>query len=192
MGSFGPTLKGRITSKKTLPKSNMNLDPLSATAVAAGARIVSQSDAELLKAAAQAKNAIHIMPQTGGSIKSSTVHHICTNPAATLPSTHPTTRHPGSVKAVPQTSQQALNIDTSRNITGVNSSPATEVLPKPVQIGEHLSGSEQVQEGKVESPKQTAVSESLLTDAQNPAASLDTMKDESNDKAITGDERKVV
>nr|XP_011464686.1 PREDICTED: uncharacterized protein LOC101299478 isoform X2 [Fragaria vesca subsp. vesca] len=192
MGSFGPTPKGRITSKKTLPKSNMNLDPLSATAVAAGARIVSQSDAELLKAAAQAKNAIHIMPQTGGSIKSSTVHHIRTNPAATLPSTHPTTRHPGSVKAVPQTSQQALNIDTSRNITGVNSSPAAEVLPKPVQIGEHLSGSEQIQEGKVESPKQTAVSESLLTDAQNPAASLDTKKDESNDKAITGDERKVV
>ncbi|KAM5575325.1 hypothetical protein ABKV19_014334 [Rosa sericea] len=201
IGSFGSTPKGRVISKKTLPKSNMNPDIIRATAVAAGARIVTQSDAELLKAA-QAKNTIHIMPQTGGSIKTltpgglsiksephPTVHHIRTGPAATLPSTHPPTRHPGSLKAVSQTSQQALKIDTSRKITGVNSSPGAEVLPKQVQ-NEVLPGSGQVQEGKVESPKQKAESESLLTNAQNPAGSLHTKIDGSNDKAVTGEERR--
>ena len=179
MGVFGPTPKGRVTSKKTLIKSNMDADRLTATAVAAGARIVSQSDAELLKVAAQAKNTIHIMPQTGGSMKSSTVHQIRSG-----------TKQPGSSKTLPRPSQQALKIDTSRKITGVISTPDAEVLAKQVQTGVE-SGSGQVQEGKMESPKQKVASVIALTNAQDPAGSLDTKKDGANDKAVIGEERQV-
>ncbi|XP_050378525.1 uncharacterized protein LOC126795821 [Argentina anserina] len=192
MGSFGPTPKGRITSKKTLPKSNVDADRLIATAVAAGARIVSQSDsdAELLKAATQANNSIHVIPQTGGSMKSPAVRHIRTGLAATVPSTHPPTRPPGSLKtAVSRPSQQALKTDTSRTITGVNSCPDADVLPEQVQTGEHLSGRGQIQEGKVELPKQNAASEILLTNGQNPAGSLDAKKHGSNDKTLIGNDQ---
>lgn len=222
MTSLGLTPKARVISKKTLPKSKFNSDPVRATAVAAGARIATPLDAALLKAA-QAKNPIHIMPPKGGSsnkslppgglcIKSEphpNVHNIRTGPAATPPSSHPPTavtasaKHPGSLKALSQTSQQASKIDIKINV--VNCSPDAELLPKQedkksiipvsecapmgqVQDGAVLSGighDDRVQEDKVDS-KQKAVSDSLLTKAQNPAGSLNTEKYGSNDKAVVG------
>lgn len=221
MGSLGSTPKARVTSKKTLPKSKFSSDPVRATAVAAGARIATPLDAALLKAA-QAKNPIHIMPPKGGSSNKSlpgglsvksephpNVHHIRTGPAATPPSSYPPTavtasaRHPGSLKALSQTSQQASKID--KKINGVNCSHDAELLPKQedkksiisvsecapmgqVQDVAVLSGigqDDRVQEDKVDS-KQKAVSESSLTNAQNSAGSLNTEKSGSNDKAVIG------
>lgn len=67
-GTSGSSLKSRLTSKKPSPKSALSPDALvKAAAVAAGARIATPSDAASLLKAAQAKNAVHIMPG-GGSM----------------------------------------------------------------------------------------------------------------------------
>ena len=126
VGSLGPTVKSRVPLKKPLAKSTPRSDAMvRATAVAAGARIASPSDAASLIEAAKAKNAVHIMPTGGGSIKSSmatgglpvhseshpNVHYIRTGLASTTISTYPaatpsvTAPSFGSVKAISQAVQ---------------------------------------------------------------------------------------
>lgn len=71
-GTLGHSPKARVTLKKTSAKSALSPDELvKAAAVAAGARIATPSDAASLLKAAQAKNAVHIMPGGGSVIKSS-------------------------------------------------------------------------------------------------------------------------
>ncbi|KAK9930247.1 hypothetical protein M0R45_027290 [Rubus argutus] len=169
MGSLGSTLKARVTSKKTLPKSKFSSDPVRATAVAAGARNATPLDAALLKAA-QAKNPIHIIPPKGGSSNKSlppgglsvksephpNVHHI--RPLLS-PSSYPPTAVTASARLVSKLQRltkrsMGLTVATTLNY-------------------------------KVDS-KQKAVSESSLTNAQNSAGSLNTEKYGSNDKAVIG------
>ncbi|KAK3030760.1 hypothetical protein RJ639_036564 [Escallonia herrerae] len=70
-GTLGSSSKSRVTAKKSSAKSARAPDALvKAAAVAAGARIATPSDAASLLKAAQAKNAIHIMPGGGSLIKS--------------------------------------------------------------------------------------------------------------------------
>ncbi|KAJ7006952.1 hypothetical protein NC653_006113 [Populus alba x Populus x berolinensis] len=67
----GPAAKSQVMLAKASEKSILSSDPVRAAAVAAGARIATQSDAASLLKAAQAKNAVHIMPTGSSSIKSS-------------------------------------------------------------------------------------------------------------------------
>ncbi|KAK3038311.1 hypothetical protein RJ639_031407 [Escallonia herrerae] len=70
-GTLGSSSKSRVTAKKSSAKSARAPDALvKAAAVAAGARIATPSDAASLLKAAQAKNAVHIMPGGGSLIKS--------------------------------------------------------------------------------------------------------------------------
>lgn len=69
-GSLGAAEKPGLTLKQVSAKPNFTSDSVRAAAVAAGARIATPSDAATLLKAAQAKNAVRIMPG-GASIKSS-------------------------------------------------------------------------------------------------------------------------
>lgn len=70
MGPIGPASKSRVTSKLTSAKSTFSSQSmLKATAVAAGARIATPSDAASLLKDAQSRNAVHIMPGVGTLIK---------------------------------------------------------------------------------------------------------------------------
>ncbi|CAB4267294.1 unnamed protein product [Prunus armeniaca] len=143
MELLGSTTKSRVTSKNTLTKPNCNDDDIvRAIAVAAGARIASPSDAASLLKAAQAKNAVHIMPTGGSSIQSSlpggmSTHsephpnlHMRTGLAGITLSTPPPTDvtpsavHPGSSKALPLMSQHTPTNGTllSKQIKGVSCS----------------------------------------------------------------------
>ncbi|KAI6689218.1 hypothetical protein NL676_026046 [Syzygium grande] len=66
--------KSRVPPKKASPKADMSPDSMGikAAAVAAGARIATPSDAASLLKAAQAKNAVHIIP-SGSLIKPSSI-----------------------------------------------------------------------------------------------------------------------
>ncbi|XP_048129854.1 uncharacterized protein LOC115739540 isoform X3 [Rhodamnia argentea] len=66
--------KSRVLPKKASPKADMSPDSMGikAAAVAAGARIATPSDAASLLKAAQAKNAVHIIP-SGSLIKPSPI-----------------------------------------------------------------------------------------------------------------------
>lgn len=135
VGSLGCAAKSRIISKKPSVKSVSNSDAtVRAMAVAAGARIASPSDAASLLKAAQAKNAVHIMPTGGAPNKSSVpggvannteahpnVRYICTGMSATPVSPYPaassSVSHPGSVKAVSSTVQHTISPgSTSQNV----------------------------------------------------------------------------
>ncbi|KAM7518502.1 hypothetical protein LguiB_017464 [Lonicera macranthoides] len=115
-GTSGSLLKSRVTSKKPSPKSALCPDALvKAAAVAAGARIATPSDAASLLKAAQAKNAVHIMPG-GGSMGNASplsnphlgphpnVHYIRTGlaapPLSTYSSTSPVASRPGGSQQV--------------------------------------------------------------------------------------------
>ncbi|EXB22546.1 hypothetical protein L484_002900 [Morus notabilis] len=124
VGSLGPITKARIPMKKPLVKSTPSSDAMvRATAVAAGARIASPSDAASLLKAAQAKNAIHIRPTGSGSIKSSmpgglpapseahpNVHYIRTGlasaPVSNYAAATPSVPCPASVKSISSPVQQ--------------------------------------------------------------------------------------
>lgn len=90
--------KSRVILKRPATKPSLSPDAMvKAAAVAAGARIATPSDAASLLKAAQAKNAVHIIPG-GGSLTKSTVgsalppnvHFIRTGLTAPLPSTYST------------------------------------------------------------------------------------------------------
>lgn len=129
--SIPTTSKSRVTIKRPLTKPTLSPDDMvKAAAVAAGARIATPSDAASLLKAAQAKNAVHIIPGSGSLIKSPSaastnslppnVHFIRTGLAATPTSTYPTFSTNASR---PGGTQQSQNN---------SSKPATESNPSAV------------------------------------------------------------
>ena len=69
-GSHGTTSKSKVAPEKIAPQCNVSPDSaLRATAVAAGARIVSVSDSVSLRNAAQGRVAAHIMPNVSSSMR---------------------------------------------------------------------------------------------------------------------------
>ncbi|KAF5942697.1 hypothetical protein HYC85_020339 [Camellia sinensis] len=129
--SIPTTSKSRVTIKRPLTKPTLSPDDMvKAAAVAAGARIATPSDAASLLKAAQAKNAVHIIPGSGSLIKSPSaastnslppnVHFIRTGLTATPTSTYPTFSTNASR---PGGAQQSQNN---------SSKPATELNPSAV------------------------------------------------------------
>lgn len=146
VGSPGSAAKSRVPAKKIPTKTNFSTDSsLRAAAVAAGARIVTQSDAASLLKAAHGKNAIHVMPSgvplikpsiTGGapahSEASPSVRYIRTGLAAASPNAASTSSasQPGSIKAALPRVQHNTS---SEQTIAVICSPATE-LPLKLEV----------------------------------------------------------
>ncbi|KAG2692544.1 hypothetical protein I3760_08G057100 [Carya illinoinensis] len=156
IGSLGSKSKAQSSIKpKTKPTLGSD-SALRATAVAAGARIASPSDAASFIKATQAKSAVHFKPTDGSSTKLSmpggvstlsdtqtNVRYICPGLEAKPCSSYHagnvtnTAVHTGSVKAVPPTVQHAsssfaipLNLSSSEQANAVSSTLPSEVLPK--------------------------------------------------------------
>ncbi|KAJ6335416.1 hypothetical protein OIU78_012113 [Salix suchowensis] len=123
----GSSAKSHVMLAKASEKSILSSDPVRAAAVAAGARIATQSDAVSLLKAAQAKNAVHIMPTGSSSIKSSMTGgvstHLDVNPntrfissgMATAPTTtRPSGPCPGLPKAISPPSQMKAASSTAQ------------------------------------------------------------------------------
>ncbi|KAB2628760.1 hypothetical protein D8674_033555 [Pyrus ussuriensis x Pyrus communis] len=203
MGLSGSTTKAPVIAKKTIPKLTDSM--VRAAAVAAGARIAFPSDAASLLKAAQAKNAVHIMPTVGSSTQSvkpggmsthselpPNVHILRSSSVATPLSTPsstaatPSTTRPRSSKVLPQASQHTPTKDAmlSRQTNGVSCNLDAE----QVQDGAVISRdgpNDQGQKDKRDSPDQKAESKNLSTNAEKP---VDTLKIESDetDSAVTG------
>ncbi|PON49776.1 GAMYB transcription factor [Parasponia andersonii] len=167
VGSLGPTAKSRVPLKKPVLKSAPSSDAMvRATAVAAGARIASPSDAASLLKAAQAKNAVHIMPTGGGPVKSSmatsgmpthseshpNVHYIRTGlastPISTYPAATPSASTPSSVKAIPPAVEHTPTVNgasldvRSKQNNDVSCTQACELPSKQTIKTEEISISE--------------------------------------------------
>ncbi|XP_059461385.1 uncharacterized protein LOC132190414 [Corylus avellana] len=151
IGSLGSLAKSQVSSIKPSTKPTIDLDSaLRATAVAAGARIASPSDAASFIKATRAKNAVHFKSAGGFSTKLSVPGGVSTHsetqtnvrleakpclsyPAATVTST---ASHPGLVNASLPTVQHApFAFATSSNMlseptNAVGSSLPSELLPK--------------------------------------------------------------
>ncbi|KAF2311740.1 hypothetical protein GH714_026466 [Hevea brasiliensis] len=69
VGPLGSAANSQVAVNKTV-KPDFSSNTVRAAAVAAGARITTQSDAASLHKATQAKSAVHIMPAAGSSISS--------------------------------------------------------------------------------------------------------------------------
>ncbi|XP_008338947.1 putative GPI-anchored protein pfl2 isoform X1 [Malus domestica] len=208
-GLSGSTTKAPVIAKKTIPKLTDSM--VRAAAVAAGARIAFPSDAASLLKAAQAKNAVHIMPTSGSSTQSvkpggmsthselpPNVHIMRSSSAATPLSTPsstaatPGTTRPRSSKVLPQASQHTPTSDAmlSRQTNGVSCNLDAEPGCAPtdqIQDGAVISRdgpNDRVQKDK--SPDQKAHSKNLSTNAENPVDSLKVESDETDSKAVTG------
>ncbi|XP_035549429.1 uncharacterized protein LOC109003908 isoform X2 [Juglans regia] len=156
IGSLGSISKSQSSIKpKTKPTLGSD-SALRATAVAAGARIASPSDAASFIKATQAKSAVHLKPTDGSSTKLSmpggvstqsdtqtNVRYICPGLEAKPCSSYNagnvtnTAVHTGSVKAVLPTVQHASssfaipsNLSSSEQANAVSSTLPSEVLPK--------------------------------------------------------------
>lgn len=193
VGSPGSAAKSRVPFKKMPGKSNFSADSsIRAAAVAAGARIVTSSDAASLLKVAQAKNAIHIMPSGVSSIKSpsagsasahseaspSTRYVRPSLPAASSSSSLAVTSsasHPGLVKAaLPQVQHKT----SCQQTNAVISVPATELQLKPeVKAGEikvsccSVSENEPSKEIQLDLPKPDAEFKNRAAVAENPDSS---------------------
>ncbi|KAJ0085400.1 hypothetical protein Patl1_08666 [Pistacia atlantica] len=156
VGSPGSAAKSRVPPKKIPIKTNFSTDSsLRAAAVAAGARIVTPSDAASLLKVAQGKNAIHIMPSGVSSIKPSitggapahseaspTVRYIRMGLAATSPNGASTSSasQPGFFKAA---SPRVQHNTSSEQTNAVICSPATALPLKPeVKAAEEIKVSD--------------------------------------------------
>ncbi|XP_050213429.1 uncharacterized protein LOC126664869 [Mercurialis annua] len=131
MVSLSSATKSQLAVKKP-PIPDLSSDPVRATAVAAGARIATQSDAASLLKAAQAKNAVHIMPTGGSSIKSSlsggSANHSEARPsvhvndvAAASRSTLTAVSTSGTRPVSTSTTQQTSIVDTARSMSAKQS-----------------------------------------------------------------------
>ncbi|XP_062082876.1 uncharacterized protein LOC133789147 [Humulus lupulus] len=163
-GSLGPTAKPRLPLKKPVLKSSPSSDAMvRATAVAAGARIASPSDAASLLKAAHAKNAVHIMPSGSGSIKATSgmstlsdahpnVHYIRTGlasaPISTYSAATPSAPSIGSVKAIPPAVQHTPTINAQSDVSSKQKNdvsytpPVCEVPSKQAVKTEEIAMSE--------------------------------------------------
>ncbi|KAK1554344.1 hypothetical protein Q3G72_010925 [Acer saccharum] len=193
LGSLGSAAKPRIASKK-MPANFSSESSLRAAAVAAGARIVTPSDAASLLKVAQAKNAIHIMPSGVSTVKSSmsgsapshleahpSVRYIRTSMAAAPPSTNPAVTSSASQPGLVKTASPRVQQNTPCEPTNaVISSLAAELPLKPdVKVAKEIKGSDlssvsgnelskKVQEEKVPSRKPESGLKNQVPVAENP------------------------
>ncbi|XP_048439109.1 uncharacterized protein LOC125476723 isoform X4 [Pyrus x bretschneideri] len=208
-GLSGSTTKAPVIAKKTIPKLTNGM--VRAAAVAAGARIAFPSDAASLLKAAQAKNAVQIMPTSGSSTQSvkpgsMSTHselppnvHIMRSSSAAIPPSIPSstaatpgTTRPRSSKVLPQASQHTPTSDAmlSRQTNVVSCNLDAEPGSAPtdqVQDGAVISRdgpNDRVQKDK--SPDQKAQSKNLSTNAENPVDSPKIESDETDCKAVAG------
>ncbi|KAH9756200.1 HTH myb-type domain-containing protein [Citrus sinensis] len=194
VGSPGSAAKSRVPLKKMPAKSNFGADSsIRAAAVAAGARIVTPSDAASLLKVAQAKKAIHIMPSGVSSIKSpsagSASAHLEASPttryvrpslpavpSSSSPAVTSSASHPGLVKAALPKVQHNTSCEQTNAVVSV---PATELQLKPeVKAGEEIkvsgcsvSGNEPSKEIQLDLPKLDAEFKNQAAVAENPDSS---------------------
>ncbi|XP_059431279.1 uncharacterized protein LOC132164740 isoform X2 [Corylus avellana] len=132
VGLLGSTAKPWVSSKTPSTMPTIGSDSvLRATAVAAGARIVSPSDAISFIKATQAKNAVLIKP-TGGSSTKSSMPGLGATPGSSHPAVTvtPTASHPGSVNAASPTVQHTSStIAASSNMLSEQTNAVTSSLP---------------------------------------------------------------
>ncbi|TQE06852.1 hypothetical protein C1H46_007490 [Malus baccata] len=204
MGLSGSTTKAPVIAKKTISK--LTDSKVRATAVAAGARIAFPSDAASLLKAAQAKNAVHIMPTVCSSTQSvkpggmsthselpPNVHILRSSSVATPLSTPsstaatPSTTRPRSSKVLPQASQHTPTKDAmlSRQTNGVSCNLDAEQVQDGAVIFRD-GPNDQVQKDKGDSPDQKAESKNLSTNAEKPVDTPKILSDETGSKAVTG------
>lgn len=194
VGSPGSAVKSRVPLKKMPAKSNFGADSsIRAAAVAAGARIVTPSDAASLLKVAQAKKAIHIMPSGVSSIKSpsagSASAHLEASPttryvrpslpvvpSSSSPAVTSSASHPGLVKAALPKVQHNTSCEQTNAVVSV---PGTELQLKPeVKAGEEIkvsgcsvSGNEPSKEIQLDLPKLDAEFKNQAAVAENPDSS---------------------
>lgn len=205
VGSPGSAAKSRVPLKKMLAKSNFGADSsIRAAAVAAGARIVTPSDAASLLKVAQAKKAIHIMPSGVSSIKSpsagSASAHLEASPttryvrpslpavpSSSSPAVTSSASHPGLVKAALPKVQHNTSCEQTNAVVSV---PATELQLKPeVKAGEEIkvsgcsvSGNEPSKEIQLDLPKLDAEfkNQAAVAEFENQAAVAENPDSSSN------------
>ncbi|KAL5559969.1 hypothetical protein UlMin_036180 [Ulmus minor] len=167
MGSLGLAAKSRVIAKKTLPKSTATSDAMvRATAVAAGARIASPSDAATLLKAFQANSAVHIMPTGGASVKSTmpsglpthseastNVHYIrtglVTSSIPTYSTASPNVPSTSSVKAAPPAHFTPTTNSKSSDVSSSKLNNASAQLT-PTTNGKSLDVSSKLNNGPVQ------------------------------------------
>ncbi|XP_050283563.1 uncharacterized protein LOC126723806 [Quercus robur] len=166
IGSLGPTAKSQVSSKKSSMQPTVGSDSvLRATAVAAGARIVSPSAAASFFKATQTKNVVHFKPTGGSSTKSSmpagvsthsetqtNVHYVSTGPKATQCSSStavtvaPTVSHPSSVKAAsPIVQRTASAFPTSSNTSSEPTNSVSSGLPSELLVKQEIKRAEEIE-----------------------------------------------
>ena len=166
IGSLGPTAKSQVSSKKSSMQPTIGSDSvLRATAVAAGARIVSPSAAASFFKATQTKNVVHFKPTGGSSTKSSmpagvsthsetqtNVHYVSTGPKATQCSSStavtvaPTVSHPSSVKAAsPIVQHTASAFPTSSNTSSEPTNSVSSGLPSELLVKQEIKRAEEIE-----------------------------------------------
>lgn len=182
----GPAAKSQVMLAKASEKSILSSDPVRAAAVAAGARIATQSDAASLLKAAQAKNAVHIMPTGSSSIKSSMTGgistHLDVNPNTRFISsgmaTAPTTTRPaasgpcpGLPKATSPPPQMKASSSTAQH---TQSTPVTSFNAQSEQTNSVLA------KATVLPPQMKASSMTTQNTQSTPITSLSTPSEQSN------------
>lgn len=205
VGSPGSAVKSRVPLKKMPAKSNFGADSsIRAAAVAAGARIVTPSDAASLLKVAQAKKAIHIMPSGVSSIKSpsagsASVHleaspttryvrpSLPVVPSSSSPAVTSSASHPGLVKAALPKVQHNTSCEQTNAVVSV---PGTELQLKPeVKAGEEIkvsgcsvSGNEPSKEIQLDLPKLDAEfkNQAAVAEFENQAAVAENPDSSSN------------
>lgn len=196
----GPAAKSQVMLAKASEKSILSSDPVRAAAVAAGARIATQSDAASLLKAAQAKNAVHIMPTGSSSIKSSMTGgistHLDVNPNTRFISsgmaTAPTTTRPaasgpcpGLPKATSPPPQMKASSSTAQHtqstpVTSFNaqSEQTNSVLAKATVLPTQMKASSMTTQNTQSTPITSLITPSEQTNAESsPKQGIVTIKD---------------
>ncbi|XP_041018778.1 uncharacterized protein LOC121260812 isoform X2 [Juglans microcarpa x Juglans regia] len=183
IGSLGSIAKSRVSSIKPSTKPTMGLDSaLRATAVAAGARIISPSDAASFIKAAQAKSVVHLKPTGNSSAKlpmpsgislqpetRSNVHSVCAGPEAKPCSPHAGTvtniaSHPGSVQvALPIVQHSPSTFATSSNMSSEQTNALISSLPSEVLPTQEVKTTEEIKVSRpVYSPKKEVLEDGSI------------------------------
>lgn len=182
----GPAAKSQVMLAKASEKSILSSDPVRAAAVAAGARIATQSDAASLLKAAQAKNAVHIMPTGSSSIKSSMTGgistHLDVNPNTLFISSGmaaaPTTTRPaasGPCPGLPKaTSPPPQMKASSSTVQHTQSTPVTSFNAQSEQTNSGLA------KATVLPPQMKASSLTTQNTQSTPITSLSTPSEQTN------------
>ncbi|PNT49013.1 hypothetical protein POPTR_002G106500v4 [Populus trichocarpa] len=195
----GPAAKSQVMLAKASEKSILSSDPVRAAAVAAGARIATQSDAASLLKAAQAKNAVHIMPTGSSSIKSSMTGgistHLDVNPNTRFISsgmaTAPTTTRPpasgpcpGLPKATSPPPQMKASSSTAQHtqstpVTSFNaqSEQTNSVLAKATVLPPQMKASSMTTQNTLSTPITSSTPSEQTNAESSPKQGIVTIKD---------------